>query len=46
MESNPSNDDAFEQALSSVSPGIRDALRDLTADSSYVEPRVVTHLRD
>ena len=46
MGMDPSNDDAFEQALSSVAPDVRDALRDLTVDASYVEPRVVTHLRD
>lgn len=39
-------DGAFEAALASVDPGSRDALRDLVADASYVEPRVVAHLRD
>lgn len=46
MAMDPRNDDAFEQALASVAPDVREALRDLTLDSSYVEPRVVTHLRD
>jgi hypothetical protein len=39
-------DDAFEAALQSVDPLTCEVLRALVRDSSYVEPRVVSHLRD
>ena len=38
--------DAFDQALASADPAVREVLRTLVADSAYVEPRVVSHLRD
>lgn len=38
--------DAFDQALASADPDVQEALRELVADSAYVEPRVVSHLRD
>lgn len=39
-------DGAFEEALASVDPVTREALRELVGDSAYVEPRVVSHLPD
>lgn len=38
--------DAFDQALASADADVQEALRSLVADSAYVEPRVVSHLRD
>ena len=38
--------DAFNQALASADPAVQEVLRALVADSAYVEPRVVSHLRD
>lgn len=38
--------DAFDQALASAEPDVQEALRAIVADSAYVEPRVVSHLRD
>lgn len=38
--------DAFETALESVDVATAAALRELVRDRSYVEPRVVSHLRD
>lgn len=37
---------AFEEALGSVDAPTAAALRELVRDTSYVEPRVVSHLRD
>ena len=37
---------AFEEALGSVDAQTAAALRELVRDASYVEPRVVSHLRD
>ena len=39
-------DDAFEAALVSVDVTTREGLRALVSDSSYVSPRVVSHVRD
>lgn len=38
--------DPFEAALASVDPAMQEELRALVIDSSYVDPRVVSHLRD
>lgn len=38
--------EVFEEALASAAPAVQEALRTLVADSAFVEPRVVSHLRD
>lgn len=46
VSDSPSTDGALEQALDSVDPQTRERLEEMLADSAYVMPRVVSHLRD
>lgn len=36
----------FDEALASVDPAIAAEIRELVRDTSFVDPRVVSHLRD
>lgn len=44
--SSPDAGTAFDEALASVDPEIAAELRELVRDSAFVDPRVVSHLRD
>jgi hypothetical protein len=40
------NGDELEQLLDTVDPVVKELILQLVADSSYVTPRVVSHVRD